>query len=153
MSSSEILRLQTEQPPSKDNVPNGTYKYVHLVRPEGSMLIVASTNSDWEHCDIVPAGLSFNKITDDASIFKLTWVLSPEEIVATVTKRAKTAAQNNLPYDPEAEFKRLTDLYAQTHVVIDQNYGSSSLSYYVRHTNMQSTRKTLRNLFPDALIV
>ena len=153
MSSSEILRLQIERLPSKDNMPGDTYKYVHLVRPEGSMLIVASAYSGYEHSDIVPESLSFNKMTDDASIFRLTWALLPEEIVAKVANRAKTTAQHNLQYDPEAEFKRLTYLYAQTHVVIDQNYGSSSLSYYVRHANIQSTRGTLKTLFPDPLIV
>ncbi len=153
--SETLVYRGSEERPTSENMPEGTYKYVYDGENRGVIFarIQPSVPDHPVLQRVLSLGRRFDPFLDDAGRFGLRWQESEEEMAALVKMYKDDYEKRNEPFDADAYFAQIQANFGQTRVTLERNYGSSNLEYTPNPTTRREFMQRLQELFPEAQIV
>lgn len=150
-----IYTADTENRPTPEGTPEGTYKYVFDGESRG--VIFARIQPSVPDHPVLQRVLSparrFDPLLDDAGRFGLRWQESEEDMADQVKMWKDDYEKRKEPFDSAAYLEQLRTNFGQTQIRLDSKYGSMNLKYSPNSTTRKNFTERLQQLFPEAQII
>lgn len=150
-----VYLADTENRPTPEDMPEGTYKYVFDGESRG--VIFARIQPSVPDHPVLQRVLSplrlFDPRLDDAGRFGLRWQESEEEMAVQVEEWEEKFKKEGEPFDSAAYLEQLRTNFGQTQIRLDSKYGSTKLEYPPNSTTRSNFTERLQQLFPEAQII
>ena len=150
-----VYTTDTENLPSPEGMPDGSYKYV-FDGVERGIIFARIQPSVPDHPELqhkLSPSRRFNPLIDDAGRFRLSWQESEEEMLAETKILEINYKDQDKLFDSVVYLASLRAEYGQTRIELDHHYGSIKLEYTPNLRTRGNFIERLQEIFPKAQII